>query len=178
LRKIINFLDNYLEEILVISLLVFLVVTVNIEVFRRYLLNSSGAYSEEIARFALIWMVYLGVPYAIRRNRHIVCDVLPSSIPRKVNLGVNILSYILFLIFAVVMTYENYQLILNQIAVDKRTEAMYAPMWWFSMGIGIGFGLAVLRLLQTIYLNLKELFNFSQNNDPEKQQGSDIIDCL
>jgi len=169
LRKIIIVLDNYLEEILVISLLVFLVVTVNIEVFRRYLLNSSGAYSEEIARFALIWMVYLGVPYAIRRSKHIVCDVLPSRIPRKFSLSINILSYILFLVFAVVMTYENYQLILNQIAVDKRTEAMYAPMWLFSMGIGIGFGLAVIRLIQTIYINIKELFELPKYNELEKE---------
>src|SRR5690242_9838007 len=73
-RKVLVWIGEYVEEVLVVGLLAFLVCAVSVEVFRRYILNNSGPYSEEIARFAMIWMVYLGVPYAIKQRRHIICD--------------------------------------------------------------------------------------------------------
>jgi TRAP-type C4-dicarboxylate transport system permease small subunit len=157
LKKILRFLDNYFEEILVIGLLLFLVFAVNIEVFRRYILNQSGAYSEEIARFALIWTIYLGVPYAIKMRRHIICDVIPARIPRRLDLIINFISYLCFLIFSIVMVVQGYELVISQIAVDKRTEAMHLPIWYFSIIIGIGFGLAVIRLLQSLRENIQEV---------------------
>jgi TRAP-type C4-dicarboxylate transport system permease small subunit len=158
-------LEANLEEFLVVGLLVFLVCSVATEVFRRYVLNNSGEYSEEIARYALIWMVYLGVPYAIKQRRHIICDVLPSSLPRRVNLAISLASYGLFLGFSVLMVYENYQLVMTQMMVDKRTEAMHAPIWYFSSGVGIGFALASARLLQAIWHTLRAMR--SGNGDAE-----------
>lgn len=159
LKSIFAWLDDYLEEFLVVGLLVFLLLSVNIEAFRRYVLNSSGEYSEEIARFALIWMVYLGLPYAIKKRRHIICDVLPAKIPRRVDLIVSFIGYVCFLLFSLVMTYENYNLVINEIGIDKRTEAMHVPIWYFSAGIGIGFGLASLRLMQGIWQTIRAIRN-------------------
>ena len=152
-------LEIHLEEVLVVSLLVFLVCAVSIEVFRRYVLNSSGAYSEEIARFALIWMVYLGIPFAVKQKRHIICDVLPSRLSRRTTLAINLVGYICFFAFCLVMVYENFQLIMTQIAIDKRTEAMHVPIWYFSASIGVGFALAGVRLLQAIRHTVRAMLN-------------------
>lgn len=155
----LKWLDNYLEEFLVVGLLVFLLCSVNIESFRRYVLNDSGPYSEEIARFALIWMVYLGVPYAVKKRRHIICDVIPSRVSRRLELLINFIGYVFFLVFALVMTYENYNLVINEIAIDKTSEAMHAPIWYFSAGIGVGFALAALRLIQGIWQTVRAIRN-------------------
>lgn len=68
--KLLRFLDNHLEEMFIACLLAYLVLGVNFEVFRRYILNNSGAYTEEAIRLALISMVYLGVPYIIKKKTH------------------------------------------------------------------------------------------------------------
>ncbi len=166
MRNFYLFIDEYFEETLVVCILLFLVFSVNIEVFRRYVLNASGAYSEEISRFALIWLVYLGVPWAVKRKRHIVCDVIPSNTPPKLVLMVNMVSNLLFIFFAVMMIIGDHGLIAQQIMVKKKTEAMHLPMWWFSTGIGIGFFLAIIRLIQTM---VGDVLDFRRvNRIPEK----------
>jgi TRAP-type C4-dicarboxylate transport system permease small subunit len=176
-KGVLLWLEANLEEVLVIGLLIFLVCSVTVEVFRRYILNSSGEYSEEIARYALIWMVYLGVPYAIKQRRHIICDVLPSSLSRRASLAISLVSYALFFAFSLLMVYENYQLVVTQIAVDKRTEAMHIPIWYFSSGIGIGFALAATRLLQAMRYTLRAMRSGAGGDEwawqTEAQKGFD-----
>lgn len=155
--KWLRWIDEYVEEVLVVALLFFLVGAVNIEVFRRYVLNSSGAYSEEIARYVMIWMIYLGVPYAIKQRRHIVCDVLPAGMSPRLDITIDTISYLLFFLFCLFMAYQSYSLVALQIEMGKRTEAMHVPIWYFSIAIGVGFSLGALRLFQIIYHTIGRL---------------------
>ena len=49
--------------------------------FTRYALNDSAAWTEEIARYLLICMVFVGVAAAVRTSRHIHVDFLYRLIP-------------------------------------------------------------------------------------------------
>ena len=51
--------------------------------FTRYALNDSAAWTEEIARYLLICMVFIGIAAAVRRTRHIHVDFLYRLIPAK-----------------------------------------------------------------------------------------------
>lgn len=51
-----------------------------LQVFFRYALNSSLSWPEELARFALVWFVFLAVAILTRRNRHIVIEMLPRAL--------------------------------------------------------------------------------------------------
>ena len=156
IMRVLRWCDANLEETLVVALLLYLVAAVCTEVFRRYVLDDSGPWSEEIARFAMIWLVYLGVPYSIKQRRHIICDVLPSRMPLRLTLAIDLISYGCFLAFVIVMVYQDYRLILTQIAADVRTEAMHVPLWYFSTAVGVGFGLAAVRLVQAVYWMMRE----------------------
>ena len=50
--------------------------------FTRYALNDSAAWTEEIARYLLICMVFVGTAAAVRTSRHIHVDFLYRLIPR------------------------------------------------------------------------------------------------
>ena len=51
--------------------------------FTRYVLNDSAAWTEEIARYLLICMVFVGMSAAVRTSRHIHVDFLYRLIPRR-----------------------------------------------------------------------------------------------
>ena len=61
-----------------LSLIVFL------QFFTRYVLNDSLAWTEEIARYGLIWVVFIGAVMVTRRNSHIAVELLSNILPPSV----------------------------------------------------------------------------------------------
>ena len=57
--KIIRWLDDNLEEALLIALLVTMTLLMGLQVFSRYILNASLSWSEELTRYLFIWSGFL-----------------------------------------------------------------------------------------------------------------------
>lgn len=75
-------LDKLLIRLLQ-SMLVAIVAVVSWQVFSRYILNTPSSFTEELARFLLIWITLLGTVYAYRQNAHLGLDlVYEKSTPR------------------------------------------------------------------------------------------------
>ncbi len=62
---------------IVVALLVAMVLNVLWQIASRYLLGQPSAFTEEIARFLLIWLGLLGAAYASSFGDHIALDLLP-----------------------------------------------------------------------------------------------------
>lgn len=69
-----------------VTLLVFwlLAFTVFYQFFTRYVLDNSAAWTEEIARYLLIVVTFLGASMAVRRNTHIQVEFLYRYLPAPV----------------------------------------------------------------------------------------------
>src|SRR6185295_9128174 len=61
-----------------------LAVVVFYQVFTRYILNDAAGWTEEIARYLLIAVTFLGGAMAVRRNTHIQVDFVYRFLPRAV----------------------------------------------------------------------------------------------
>ena len=53
-------------------------------VFFRYALNDSLSWSEELAKYAMLWLVFLGAPIALRLGAHPNIEIVISRFPSKV----------------------------------------------------------------------------------------------
>ena len=60
-----------------------LAATIFYQFFTRYVLNDSAAWTEEIARYLLIAMVFVGVSAMVRMQRHIHVDFLYRYLPPR-----------------------------------------------------------------------------------------------
>ncbi|MFT4686985.1 MAG: TRAP-type C4-dicarboxylate transport system permease small subunit, partial [Neolewinella sp.] len=65
---------NRAIEFLLILIFSLLVLDVLWQVFGRYVLNQSFSFTEEFARFALIWLTILGAAYLNGRQEHLSMD--------------------------------------------------------------------------------------------------------
>lgn len=75
-------LDNILENFLV-GLMGLMVLNVLWQVFSRYAMGKPSAFTDELARFLMIWLGLLGAAYLSGKNGHVAIDVLAKRASAK-----------------------------------------------------------------------------------------------
>ena len=74
-----NKVDKILAVILVVIMAI-MVLNVLWQVFSRYVLGSPSFFTDELARYLMIWVGILGAAYASGKNMHVAINVLPSKL--------------------------------------------------------------------------------------------------
>lgn len=74
--KIISSLVDALLNRVLQTLLVLITIAVTWQVVSRYVLNNPSSFTEELARFLLIWLTLLGCVFAYRHNSHLGLDMV------------------------------------------------------------------------------------------------------
>ncbi|MEJ2167223.1 MAG: TRAP transporter small permease subunit, partial [Desulfobacterales bacterium] len=69
-------LDANGERWLLLPIYALIVITIFVEVFRRFVLSYSSIWAEEIARYAFIYVSWIGASAAIKERAHIRIDVI------------------------------------------------------------------------------------------------------
>lgn len=72
---------NRIIEVLLVVIFSLLVLDVLWQVFGRYVLNKSFSFTEEFARFALIWLTILGAAYLNGKREHLAMDYWLNKLP-------------------------------------------------------------------------------------------------
>lgn len=138
---------NRLEEILIASLLAFMVLTTCLQVLLRYVFNSGILWGMEATSYAFMWMVLLGVSYGIRTNSHIAVDLFVKSLSPTPRRLLTLLGAALCIIYALLMLKGAWIYVdrLYFLGVDAQDIAL--PKWLLSAALPIGFGLLLIRLI-------------------------------
>jgi TRAP-type transport system small permease protein len=79
--------------------------TVFYQFFTRYVLNNSASWTEEIARYLLIGVVFVGAAIGVAKNNHIQVDLLyrwlPKWLARALAIVVDVIRIVFFAAMAV-----------------------------------------------------------------------------
>lgn len=128
IKTITSMLDKLFRTLL--SGLMFLMVfCVTWQVISRYALNSPSSWTEELARFALIWIGLLGSAYAYHLKMHLGLDLLVHKLNPASALLLKKLLHVLAIIFAsVVMVYGGVQLVMMTSELQQFSAALQWPM--------------------------------------------------
>ncbi len=71
-----------------------------LQVFHRFVLNSSLSWSEEAQIFGHIWIVFLGIPVAYRRGAHLFIETFCDMLPRGPRAAFNLMVELTWAAFA------------------------------------------------------------------------------
>lgn len=102
MNKLIKIIDKFLEWFMV-TLMVVLVVDVTWQVISRYLLGEASSFSEEVARYLLIWIGLLGSAYAYRRKMHLAFDLLTGKATGKIKYWMELVIHSFIIFFSVIV---------------------------------------------------------------------------
>ena len=101
------FLDH-VEEFFMIPLIFAMSIIIFIQVVCRYVFQNSLTWSEEMARYMFVWLVYFSVSYTARREKHIRIDAAINLYPKKARPYIEILSEVIVLGFAIFIAVTGY----------------------------------------------------------------------
>lgn len=100
MKKITLILDAVLSRALIL-LMACLVGAVLWQVISRYIFSSPSSWTEELARFLLIWISLLGAAYAFRSGMHLALDVLPQKLEGVAAAWLKTFTIVLVVVFSV-----------------------------------------------------------------------------
>ena len=102
MRRLLQELDRNAERYLMFVCYAFVCAVIIQEVGRRYLLNYSSAWAEETARYAFIYLGWIGAAYAIRERAHIRFDIVLARLPARLQGYLYVFAELVALVFAVI----------------------------------------------------------------------------
>lgn len=157
MKTTIRFLDDHIEEVLLVFLLAGMSLIIGLQVFMRYGAQSSLSWSEEVARYMFIWLIYVGISYGVKKERHIKIDAVANLFPGKTKIYIFILSDIIFMIFSMVVLLKSVDVAQIIFQLGQTSPSMGFPMGFVYIAVPFGFTLVLIRLIQSIVTRVRSL---------------------
>ncbi|MCC7271443.1 MAG: TRAP transporter small permease [Alphaproteobacteria bacterium] len=146
-------IEHHPEDWLAFALFWLLALVVFAQFFTRYILNDSLAWTEEVARYLLMWVTFIGAAVPMRRRTHIAVEVLHQFLPERLVRPLRAAIDAVTLGFLGCLAWFSI-LILERMQIQRMT-IIDLPMSWVYGGIAVGVFIMLLRALQVAVQNLR-----------------------
>ncbi len=140
-------------------LLVAMSATVFGNVVCRYFLDASLAWYEEVSRFLLIWIVFLGAVIALIKGDHLGIDVLLLVLPPRTRRIVVVLTDVLVLVALAIMFQGAWEMAIDSLESGWIASSVPIPYGWVYM---VGPFSAALMFLQTLIKTAGDIRTFKE----------------
>lgn len=152
---------------LMVAALAVMAVLVFVSVALRYLTNDAILWAEELSRYLMVWLTFLGVGPVLRLGGHVAVDNLHVAVSPRAAQALRFAVAALVLGFAAYMTYAG----LGYVARSWRqtTPVLHIPFAYVAMAVPVGFGLSVWHLLMLLVPYVRDgAFETSDDLEPEE----------
>ena len=127
-------------------LMAIMVLDVAWQVATRFVLQEPSSYTEELARFLLVWIGLLGAAYAYRKKAHLGLDILSQKLEgtankRKLDIFI---SLVCTLFACVIMIYGGTKLMLLTLDLEQMSAALQIKIGYLYSVIPLSGALIVL----------------------------------
>ncbi len=157
LRRWLHLVDQHGERWLLLSLYAFIVLVIFLEVVRRFVLAYSSIWGEETARFAFVYLVWVGAAVAVKERAHIRIDVITHYLPPRGRALIGIFGDLATLVLAGFALWWSLDPVWVSWKFGSVTDGLRIVKVWFLIAVPFGFSLIILRLLQSIRRDVADL---------------------
>lgn len=126
-----------------------------LQFFTRYVLNDSLSWTEEIARYGLMWLTFIGGAVVTRKNSHIAVELLSNVMkPGPLRSALLAMVDIVKLGFIALLAYFSVTIIERM--HYQRMTVFDLPMSYVYAGVGLGCFLMLFRQAYIFWCNARE----------------------
>ncbi|MBR0784335.1 TRAP transporter small permease [Bradyrhizobium iriomotense] len=142
------------EDWVALAIFWVMALAVFLQFFTRYVLNDSYAWTEEIATYCLIGVVFIGASMCVRLSRHIQVDLiyryLPRLVARVLSTAIDLIR-IAFFGYAIKLVW-----VYIQIIGDESMTTINLPKDYVYYAVLAGFVLMFVRSVQVALEHLRQ----------------------
>lgn len=147
--------DTTNKAVSFLGMLIFivLIITCVMQVFFRFILDDALSWSEELARYAFVWMHMLGTSLLIESGSHATVTAVLDLLHGAVRKVVDIIIQLVILANGVIMVWAG--AVLSYSSRNNLSTALSLPMWCINISVAVGGVLVIFQCFVQICVLLK-----------------------
>ncbi len=148
MKKVLNWIDENLEEVLMVAALAAMALIMGVQIFCRYVLGASLSWSEELTRYIFIWAGFLSVSYCTKKCISIKIEQFVALFPKRGKAMFKVVNHTFELILFLYLIPFAWKYLMSAITNGQTSPAMGVPMYYVQAAPLAGFILSAIRVLQ------------------------------
>lgn len=145
-------IDKLLGNMLILIMAV-MVINVLWQVFTRFIVGVPSSFTDELARYLMIWIGILGAAYVSGKNMHVAIDVLQTKVSPKNQKKMKRIVYVIVIAFSLTaMVIGGFRLVYISYLLGQSSPALQIPLALVYMVIPVS-GILI------IYYKILDLLN-------------------
>lgn len=154
--KVLKWLDDHLEETLLVICLVLISVVCLVQVIIRNIpWIPSLQWAEEFCRFCWIWSVFLSLPYTIRKGTMLRVNVLVDMFPHVIRKTIGLIVDVIIAASMGLLGYHSIGVLQKIAESGELSPAMLWPMSAIYAVMLVGYLLGCVRGIQMVIIHAK-----------------------
>jgi TRAP-type C4-dicarboxylate transport system permease small subunit len=160
--SVVNYMNATAGKNVAAVLLAAMTLMIISQVFFRYILNDSLAWTEELAKFAMVWMACLVAPWAYIKHLNVAIDMFHQALPIYMQRAAEIAITLLVLI----VSYQFLMYSLNFVSGGRSITAasVNIPLFYIYLCIPYLFGSLLLIAFEKLLTQLTTPVDITNNN--------------
>lgn len=152
LDEFLEMIDNIVRKVCILLTFVMTVVVL-IQVFARYIPGiKPPAWTEEFARYTMIWLSMMAASHGIRMWDNVGVDFILTRFHGKAHKVLDILIKLAVLVCLVMVTYLSIS-VFPRVGMRQISATLGVPMFCAQLGIIVGFVLCCIQLVGRILID-------------------------
>ncbi len=130
------------------AILFFIATIIFVEVVGRALTGTSQLWVVEVSEYSLLYITFLGAPYLLEKNQHVMLDVLYAHLSPSGQRAAALFNGVLGLLVCVALAIVGTQVVIDQIASGVREVTVMRPhSFWLTLSLPLGMALMAFQFL-------------------------------
>ena len=147
MRKVLRWLDQNLEEFLLVLFLAAMAVIMGIQVLARYVLGMSLSWSE-VARYLFVWSGFLSISYCTKKCVSIKIEQFVASFPKRWKAALKVINHTIELVLFLYLLPFAWNYFYSAVISGQKSPALGLPMYLVQAAPMTGFVLCAFRVVQ------------------------------
>jgi TRAP-type transport system small permease protein len=163
-------IEHHPEDWIAFVLFWALALIVFLQFFTRYVLNDSLSWTEEISRYGLMMLAFIGGAVVTRKKTHIAVELL-ANVMKPSPLRSALLAVVDFVTLGFLALLAYFSVTIIERMHSQTMTVFELPMSLVYAGIGLGCFMMLARQIQVVWRNARDRWRHAP--DPEQQIHAD-----
>ena len=136
------------EEALGGILLAVIFLSATFQVLNRFILHLSAPWTEEVCRYAFIWVALVGIANGVKRGTHLNVNLIDNVLSPKAKVVLDIILDLAFLVLMVYMLRISITYLMKVAKYGTKSVGLGVKMWVVYLILPLFSGLTIIRLIE------------------------------